>query len=121
MPYLLQIYTAKSDASGAYTGGQYSPRAFPRSIEHACSTYYKIFGDLDCGAPRLPILHRGQEEATSIVFYFPNLWTRYEALNDPSLVLRRLVGQSASYIVPGSLVSLQILTFSAVITGKMHL
>lgn len=47
------------------------------SIDHECSTYYKIFGDLKCGTTPLVILHGGAGAGHEYLLTFAALWPRY--------------------------------------------
>jgi len=46
-------------------------------IEHPCYTAYKIFGDLDCGAPRLLCLHGGPGGGHQTLMPFTRMWPQY--------------------------------------------
>ena len=47
------------------------------SIETPCSTYYKVIGDLDCGAPPVVMLHGGPGGGHEYPLPFADLWPRY--------------------------------------------
>lgn len=48
------------------------------TVDRACSTYYKIFGDLACGVPPLVCLHGGPGAGhESISIAFAELWSLY--------------------------------------------
>lgn len=43
----------------------------------ACSTYYKVFGDLSSSAPRVVVLHGGPGGAHEYLLSFAQLWPKY--------------------------------------------
>jgi len=53
------------------------PFQIPRRYDVLCTTYYKIFGDLSCGAPPVVVLHGGPGAGHEYLLSFADLWPRY--------------------------------------------